>query len=93
MNAMNEELESIKVNNTWSYVKFPQGKKEIDVKWVYEVKLNPKGEVTRHKTRLMEKGFLQKEGTDYDEVFAAIARIETIWLVVGLTNMNNWNLC
>lgn len=56
--AVNEELKSIEVNNTWSLVEFPQSKKEIDVKWVYKVKLNPKGEVTRHKARLLAKGFL-----------------------------------
>jgi hypothetical protein len=39
MKAMNEELKSIEVNNTWSLVKFSQDKKAIDVKWVYKVKL------------------------------------------------------
>lgn len=46
MKAMNEELKSIEVNNTRSLVELPQGKKEINVKWVYKVKLKPKGEVT-----------------------------------------------
>ena len=41
----------------------------------------------------MAKGFLQKEGIDFDEVFAPVARIETIRLVVGLANMNNWQMC
>ena len=48
------------------------------MKWVYKVKLNPIGEVTRHKARLMAKGFIQKEGIDFDEVFAPVARIKTI---------------
>ena len=60
MRAMNKELESIKVNNSWSLVELPQGKKEVDVKWTYKVNLNPKGEVTRQKARLMAKRFLQK---------------------------------
>lgn len=47
MQAMIEELKSIKVNKTWSLVKLPQGKKAVDVKWIYKVNLNPKGEVTR----------------------------------------------
>lgn len=68
----------------------PQGEKEIDVKWVYMVNLNPKGYVTRHKARLVANIFLQKEGIDYDEVFAHVARIETIRSVVGLKNMNKW---
>ena len=60
MKAMDEELKLIEVNNTWSLIEFPQDKKEINVKWVYKVKLNPKGKVTRHKARIVAKGFLQK---------------------------------
>ena len=73
--AMNEEVKSIKDNNTWSLVELPQGKKVIDAKWVYKLKMDPKGEVARHKARLVAKGFLQKEGIDFDEVFAPVARI------------------
>ena len=91
--AMNEEVKSIEDNNTWSLVELPQGKKAIDVKWVYKVKTNSKGEVTRHKARLVAKGFLQKEGIDFDEVFAPVARIETIRLVVGLAEINSWHIC
>ena len=93
MKEMNKEVKSIKDNNTWSLVELPQGKKTIDFKWVYKVKMNPKGEVTRHKARLVAKGFLQKEGIDFDEVIAPVARIKTIRVVVGLANMNNWNIC
>lgn len=89
MNATVDEIKPIKDNDTWSLVKLPKRKKAVDVKWIYKVKLNPKGEVIRHKARLIAKGFLQKERIDYDEVFALVARIKTIILVVGLTNMHN----
>src|ERR1051325_5627840 len=91
--AMNKEVKSIEDNNTWSLIEFPQGKKAIDVKWVYKVTMNPKGEVIRHKARLVAKGFLQKEGIDFDEVFAPVARIKTIILVIGLAEINSWNIC
>ena len=91
--AMIEEVKSIEDNNTWSLVELPQGKKAIDVKWVYKLKMNPKGEVTRHKAILVAKGFLQKEEIDFDEVFAPVARIETIRLVVGLAEINSWHIC
>lgn len=90
---MVDEIKSIEDNDTWSLVEFPKGKKEIDVKWIYKVKMNPKDEVIRHKEKLVAKGFLQKERIDYDEVFAPIARIETTRLVVGLANIHNWLIC
>lgn len=71
----------------------PKGKKLINVKWVYKVKLNPKCEVTQHKEILVASRILKKEGIYYDEVFALVARFETIRLVVGLANMPNWSIC
>ncbi|XP_050888672.1 uncharacterized mitochondrial protein AtMg00820-like [Lathyrus oleraceus] len=65
--AMNEEWKSIEVNSTWSLVELLKCNKEIDLKWVYKMKLNSKGEVTQHKARLVAKGFLRKEGIDFDE--------------------------
>lgn len=41
----------------------------------------------------MAKRFLQKDDIDFDEVFTPLSKIETIRLVVGLTNMNNWSIC
>jgi hypothetical protein len=48
--------------------------------------------VTRHKARLVAKGFLQKQGIDFDEVFAPVTRIETIRLVTAITIKNNWSM-
>lgn len=76
--AMVEELQSIEKNQTWELVDLPDKKKKIDVKWVFKVKLNPDGQVFKHKARLVAIGFLQKQGIDYNEVFAPVARIETV---------------
>ena len=88
--AMKEELSSIKKNHTWDLVNLPKGKRPIEVKWVFKVKKNPKGEVVKHKARLVAKGFLQREGVDYGEIFAPVARIETIRLVVEIASLRRW---
>ena len=56
------------------------------------MKANRKGEIIKHKARLVAKGFLQREDIDFEEVFTPIARIETIRLVVGIANNNNWSI-
>lgn len=89
---MKEEFESAEKNNTWELVDFPKGKNPIGVKWLYKVKENPRGDDVKHKARFIAKGVLKKEGIDFEEVFAPVAKIQTIWLVVGIANNKNWSI-
>ncbi|WJX32734.1 hypothetical protein P8452_21024 [Trifolium repens] len=87
---MEDELHSIEKNRTCKLVNLPDKKRKIDVKWVFKVKLNPDGTISKHRARLVARGFLQKHGIDYIEVLAPVARIETVRLVVALACKNNW---
>ena len=60
----------------WELVSQPKSKKPINVKWIYKIKTNPEGKVVKYKARLLARGFLQKAGIDYREVFAPVARID-----------------
>lgn len=72
--AMKEEMESLKKNETWKLSKLPDDRTAIGCKWVYKVKGDAKGNTVRFKARLVAQGFTQKYGTDYDHVFAPVAR-------------------
>ncbi|KAG7544127.1 GAG-pre-integrase domain [Arabidopsis thaliana x Arabidopsis arenosa] len=88
--AMNAELESIEKNGTWFLMELPKGAKKIGVKWVYKTKLNEKGEVDKYKARLVAKGYAQREGVDYNEVFAPVARWDTIRMILALAAQEDW---
>ena len=75
---MDEEIKAIHRNNTWEVTELPKGSQSIGVKWVFKKKMNAQGEIERYKVRLVAKGYKQKAGIDYDEVFAPITRMETI---------------
>ena len=60
----------------------PIRKKTIGVKVVYNLKKNAKGEIERYKARLVVKGYSQRQGIDYDEVFAPVARLKIIQLLI-----------
>ncbi|WVZ17444.1 hypothetical protein V8G54_010426 [Vigna mungo] len=90
--AMEEELRSIERNETWKMVDLPPNKRCIGVKWVFKTKLNPDGTVSKHKARLVAKGFLQREGIDFQEVYAPIARLETIRVVIAIACAKKWTL-
>lgn len=89
---MEEELVDTERNNTWKLTELPKNKKVISVRWVYKMKLNPDGSIGKHKARLFMRGLLHKSGLDYFEVFAPVARHETIRLVIAITANRNWPL-
>ncbi|CAL8994927.1 unnamed protein product, partial [Prunus brigantina] len=82
--AMGEEIHAIEKNDTWELTSLPKGKKPIGVKWVYKTKYKPNGDVDRFKARLVAKGYKQKPGIDYFEVFAPVARLDTVRMVISL---------
>nr|GEU99660.1 retrovirus-related Pol polyprotein from transposon TNT 1-94 [Tanacetum cinerariifolium] len=66
--AMEEEIKSIKKNDTWELTTLLKGQEAIRVKWVYKAKKNAKGEVEKYMARLVAKVYKQKHGIDYEEV-------------------------
>jgi len=50
------------------------------------------GEVIKHKARLVAKGYVQKHGVDFDEVFAPMARLDTIRLLLALAANRGWQV-
>lgn len=90
--AMDEEIKAIEKNDTWELTTLPKGKRAIGVKWVYKAKKNAIGDVERYKARLVAKGYNQRSGIDYEEVFAPVAHLETIRLIISLASQNKWKI-
>ena len=88
--AMKQEMDAIERNKTWELIDLPPGKKSIGVKWLFKTKHDADGKIQKHKARFVVKGYKQKAGVDYQEVFAPVARLETIRLVLALAAQNNW---
>lgn len=69
--AMKQEIRALEDNNTSEIVDLPKGKNAIGSKWIYKIKYQANGEVERYKTRLVAKGYSQKEGLDYHETLSS----------------------
>ncbi|KAJ9537516.1 hypothetical protein OSB04_030249 [Centaurea solstitialis] len=74
--AMDLEIEAIIKNETWELETLPAGQKKIPVKWA----------------RLVVKGYSQRHGIDYDEVFAPVARWDTIRMLLALAACKSWEV-
>ena len=58
----------------------------------YKMKLNQDGGVDKYKARLVAKGYKQEFGVDYKEMFAPVAKLDTIRLVLSMAAQNSWSI-
>eukprot|EP00253_Pinus_taeda_P017436 PITA_17436 len=72
---MVEEYTSIMVNDVWEVVPRPQDRSVVGSRGIYKVKYVADGSVEKYKDKFMAKGYAQKEGIDYEEAFAPVARL------------------
>jgi hypothetical protein len=82
---MHEELENFEINQVWELVEPPPNCKPVGTKWVWKNKEGENGEMVRNKSRLVAQGYSQKEGIDYEETFALVARLEAIRLLLDFS--------
>ena len=85
--AINDEMDSLLCNNTWKIVDLPPGSKVIGCKWVFRRKYNTNVSIQTFKARLVAKGFRQKEGIDYFDTYAPVARITSIRVLLSLSSI------
>jgi hypothetical protein len=90
--AMQEEYDSLVVNNSWSLVPLPKGRKLISCKWVFKIKHGVDGEVERYKAKLVARGFNQTFGVDYNETFTPIAKFVSIRCVLALAAIKDMEI-
>lgn len=88
MKAIDKELNSLDENKTWEVVPKPNGIKPLGTRWVFKIKDEP-NDVHTYKARLVVRGFQQREGVDYYETYAPVARMPTIRFLLALTVQKN----
>ncbi|GKB22492.1 retrovirus-related pol polyprotein from transposon TNT 1-94 [Tanacetum coccineum] len=76
--AMQEELHQFDQLDVWELVDIPLCKNVINIKWIWKNKHDEENTVIRNKARLVAKGYAQKEGIDFEESLAPVARLEHV---------------
>nr|KAJ0216976.1 hypothetical protein LSAT_V11C300135700 [Lactuca sativa] len=87
--AIQDEIDSIMHNNTWVLSNLPPGCKALGCKWILKIKMKVYGTIDKYKAILVIQGFRQKEGIDFFDTYALVAKISTIRLLLALAAINN----
>jgi len=70
-------------NKTWKVVDLPPGSNPIVCNWIFKRKMKVDSTIDKFKTILVAKEFTQKEGIDYFDTYAPIARITSIRMLIS----------
>lgn len=89
---MNTEYQALLKQGTWTLVPPPSGANIIGCQWIYKIKRNSDGSVTRYKARLVANGNQQAEGIDFTETFSPVIKQPTVRIVLSLAVHHGWSI-
>ena len=89
LQAMDDEIKSLHANQTWTTEPILKGVKALSVKWVHKAKKDANGNIERFKSRLVTKGFRQKVGVDFNEVFAPVSKYATLRALLAVAAVDD----
>ncbi|CAI7833788.1 unnamed protein product [Closterium sp. NIES-53] len=87
--AMESELKSIEENGTWELVELPEGRNAITSKWLFKIKSDADGKIERYNSRLVAKGYQQKE-VDYKELFSPLVKPTMLRTLLAGSAIKGW---
>jgi hypothetical protein len=90
--AMAEEIVALEQTGTWDLVPWPPRVHSITFKWVYKVKTHSDGSLERYKARLVARDFQQEQDRDYDETFALVTNMTTIYTLLTVSSVREWSI-
>ena len=71
-------MDSLHEKHTYELIELLKRKRALQNKWVYKLKPGDAENPPRYKARNVVKGFQQKKGVDFDEIFALVLKMTSI---------------
>ncbi len=90
--AINAELVTLVVNETWQEEVPPKKVNIVTSKWVFKSKMHVDGSLDKLKARLIVRGFFQIHEVDYENTFASIVKFDTLRVFLAIAAMKDLEL-
>ena len=90
---MRQEYSSLIDNGTWELVDLPPDRVVVNNMWIYKVKSDTAGDVSRFKARFVAKGCSQRVGLDNTETFSFVIRMAIMCLFLAIEAARDLQLC
>jgi hypothetical protein len=78
------------MSGSWDVVPRSKEKLVVGSKWIYKTKHSTHDSIKKYKARFVARGFSQKEGIDYEETFAPVARYTLISAALAIAAVMKW---
>jgi len=85
LDVMQDEMKCLHDNHTYDLVKLPKGKRTLENMWIFKVKQDANSTFPKYKTKLVVKGFRQKKGVNFNEIFSLMVKMSSIKIVLSLS--------
>ncbi|KAH9094955.1 hypothetical protein Ae201684P_004220 [Aphanomyces euteiches] len=92
LEATQVEYDLLIENGTWTLTDLPPGREALKCKWLWRMKFDADGKLTKYKARLVLKGYMQQYGIDYLEIFAPVLRMNALRLLLCLVAHHAWKI-
>ena len=83
--ALDSKMKSMHSNQVWVLVDSPEGIVHVGCKLIFKRNISSDGQVSTYKTRLVAKGYRQRQEIDYDETFSLVTMLKSIKMMLAIT--------
>lgn len=92
IDAIKDELKSMKQNEVWDLVELLKGCRKVGCKWISKTKCDTNGDIEWYKARLFAKDFTQRDDTDYEKTFSLVFKKDSLRIIMALVAYYNIEL-